>query len=1275
MKKTKLTLLCILLVMAITFASVFLVSCNDDSEEQPDPQKKDAVITADLIQEFVYDGNVHNVQATLNHDEAQLSYSPSQGYTDIGNYDITISAPATANYNAASMTVLLKIVSGSQEPVDSVMTRWQDLLTDVKDVYSVDSGNVKVNIKADANVTPTKGDVNKFNLDAVGNLDLTNNVNNKTNFHVLFKVNENQYGMYIQEGATYLKLNDDVFFLNNADIMSLIPKQSATAAALNDGDSSMIDAIIDLLPLALFSQKEDISNTDGVWTLSMDVTSIWNKVKLIVLPIVAKDVLSQENIEFLDEFFQTNHITLNLKLDFNTVNSAKANAEINISTYGSFKANVSAMEIANGAYDKVEGALTQSQIESAKSINAANAEIKGIISLANKNGETYEHLTWKLVADVDPFALAQAIKEASASDDTMSWLNNEKVRDMKVYFSLYHEHQAGDGAVCTDVMCPTRAGGMEDTTILDVAFDPQNFGDSKLYLAANLSRIFSQKSLAATLKNLNGLISSMAGDKLTGLMNENFFTSIDLTKTIVNSSEEEPGEPSDPDEDDSLDIKSLINPIFELLQTGIKLQNNAVTLDMEQTYALLDSILDLNSLININIENMIKINATNIKDALFKGILSPDDESETDKAFNYLTLGITSIEYGNAENFNCKDAITHDPIDTAKAREFGGSKPLALQNANAQTTGRVFNTKQTFDDYTAAQGIHATLEELNADVVGKLIEYTYTAMDGQTYTAYTQIIAYEGLDKTKLNTPQTIKAIVLPLDGKGGLFSDLLWSILHSLGSGGIIGNFLPSNITIPFRADVIDMQITLVEVESTEFHMQEELQSVYEITPYELDSTAKIDMSKHLGGTIDIVYTDGFSRTISASSANNLVDGKFLINDGNEYTITLSHYSMPDVKKDYKVKAQDPENPSLIINSNGGISVLTYGPTQGLELEVVVKASSSSTAKVIPESDYQITIGGKSLDEFNFDSDGAKRFDLISSSDDVKINFKKDVAKMTSATAYFHLKYSDGTTSAETKYSKYFTKVAQEANWEYMSGIKDLGANLNGKLIYNYWKDTDDEFADARTLSLLFEDGKYYMVDNAENPTVKVEVTLTAYDKNDKTKTNILVDGLIPFEKLQELSYDSTKKTSKTPSININAAFTVEEIAVSKEKTSQSLTAAYNLTYVSFVSSIQSEKTFDDLIKFVVLTQNGESHDMRLAYKNGKYVFSDMFEGTKLDDIEVEVSANIAKSSSVLGDAITLTNGALSADQIGNKVTLSVKFTYDGREYSAAVISNKTVA
>ncbi len=72
-------------------------------------RKADAVITADAEQKHTADGTVKNVIASLNHSETELTYSPQQGYTEAGAYEITISAPETQNYKAASTTVNLVI--------------------------------------------------------------------------------------------------------------------------------------------------------------------------------------------------------------------------------------------------------------------------------------------------------------------------------------------------------------------------------------------------------------------------------------------------------------------------------------------------------------------------------------------------------------------------------------------------------------------------------------------------------------------------------------------------------------------------------------------------------------------------------------------------------------------------------------------------------------------------------------------------------------------------------------------------------------------------------------------------------------------------------------------------------------------------------------------------------------------------------------------------------------------------------------------------------------
>ena len=121
--------------------------------------------------------------------------------------------------------------------------------------------------------------------------------------------------------------------------------------------------------------------------------------------------------------------------------------------------------------------------------------------------------------------------------------------------------------------------------------------------------------------------------------------------------------------------------------------------------------------------------------------------------------------------------------------------------------------------------------------------------------------------------------------------------------------------------------------------------------------------------------------------------------------------------------------------------------------------------------------------------------------------------------------------------------------------------ANLDGKLTYYYWNADDDKYADARTLVLTFIDGKYYMVDSVENPTVKIQATVTASKKGDSTKTNILSDDYtIAWDVLKAMSYDSAKKGTQVPSIDVTVKFTLNEEEKSISKTNVSLSAA-NLT------------------------------------------------------------------------------------------------------------------
>jgi len=71
--------------------------------------KAEAIITADATQIFTYDGTPKNVTASLNHSETELSYSPQEGFTEPGTYEITVASAETENYLAASEEVSMVI--------------------------------------------------------------------------------------------------------------------------------------------------------------------------------------------------------------------------------------------------------------------------------------------------------------------------------------------------------------------------------------------------------------------------------------------------------------------------------------------------------------------------------------------------------------------------------------------------------------------------------------------------------------------------------------------------------------------------------------------------------------------------------------------------------------------------------------------------------------------------------------------------------------------------------------------------------------------------------------------------------------------------------------------------------------------------------------------------------------------------------------------------------------------------------------------------------------
>src|SRR5690606_37650955 len=74
-------------------------------------------ITAEEDQVYVYDGTPKNLIASVNHDEAIISYSPDSSFVEAGEYQVQIHSPQTMNYLESNKEVTITIHKAIQEGI------------------------------------------------------------------------------------------------------------------------------------------------------------------------------------------------------------------------------------------------------------------------------------------------------------------------------------------------------------------------------------------------------------------------------------------------------------------------------------------------------------------------------------------------------------------------------------------------------------------------------------------------------------------------------------------------------------------------------------------------------------------------------------------------------------------------------------------------------------------------------------------------------------------------------------------------------------------------------------------------------------------------------------------------------------------------------------------------------------------------------------------------------------------------------------------------------
>ena len=191
-----------------------------------------------------------------------------------------------------------------------------------------------------------------------------------------------------------------------------------------------------------------------------------------------------------------------------------------------------------------------------------------------------------------------------------------------------------------------------------------------------MSRIVSETSLKKTVAeaaSVSEIIAGIALNLLGGPANiasQNFMTSIDLGLLIDGFAGDGSDEPSAPEDPFEFDINTMLDPILSIITKCLSVGDSGITLNLNETYALLNSAFDLDQYLNINLAELTGMSAlssfknittSTVAKSIFDGLLSPDKVSDEKNLFGSMRIGVNSVELGTASDFNCAEAIMNLP--------------------------------------------------------------------------------------------------------------------------------------------------------------------------------------------------------------------------------------------------------------------------------------------------------------------------------------------------------------------------------------------------------------------------------------------------------------------------------------------------------------------------------------------------------------------------------------------------------------------------------------
>lgn len=1091
--------------------------------------------------------------------------------------------------------------------------------------------SIKLDIDADLKLEKEK---KNFDLIAKGTIDFT--TMNKDNNEFVFKIQESGsssvkdiFNVYYQDNKMYLKSGENVFAIRNASMLALMglitgKTPSTSGQALDESAEDIVKMIGDML----FDTKDLKSKKKNkVWTLNIDTVKVWNNIINGDMGTLIKGVIDGLNLniagatintEYLTKLINDNPMTVKIDIDLRTKNAPTILVEANNEKLGKINVNLNKMVVDKGsiALDAADK-LDKTNIDKATVINLANVDIAGTFGLYKdvlaEDGKTvtgvkkYMTYNWSIEANIDPFAIIKAGQDyqRDPNKNAYKFWESEALKGSKLYIQVYHKHNENE---CGDFCVSKR--DQDITNVIDIAFDPANFGNGNIYVNINTDAVISDSALNSILNMFN--IPSLASGFIKSALSENELLVIDPSviaepySTNYDSALNLPAVPGSDAPSAQAEISfdsilAIVTEVIPFLTGGLKMNENAnavvdVNASMSDLYTMLEAVGLGDVVANAG------LSFDQVKDIVDLLLSAGNDK------LSEINISIDKLKFGNTEldNLNAYDKMFNDPVTGEKRVWASNKKPLDPLRLNEIVWDSNIGT-------TYAPGDNFSIYEMPM-LIGKKIGYSYYTVGEEEIIdeskSVAQIVGWKGLDEDLFGVEQEIKLVVTPIDGSG-----LLGNVIDLLTMSLVVN--MAGEVNLPLPCYEVPFKITLTEVKDIQLKANTVPDKTYYI---QTNSTKVTNLTK---GKATITYSNNATKTIDVKANTNLyqegveyymtsvgdfyvefsLGGRSLRYDFTMATpdkIEMHNFGTKDApikvglgqktsvytKVIYNGKADNMTLPSF----NGGKLTVTYYE-RNAEGEIVMDGKTPKIAKqydVYTESYFFDSVIAKAVGE---DKDGNKVFNKAG-----KVNYVATWRGIKLEKAYIEV--VDG-------YVMPYVHAEIDRN-----GVMTITSTAKKDYSVSY----DLSIVVASTLNAV----------NADNYTLLKGGEVIADNKlslNIKADEWVEADGLYKYTVSGNIAFGTISGKVPSGTYYIMMVPTVSD-GIAQENISllsKSHIGNGNIAKITFPSSkkFTNKTTFDGLFKMTYFTSDTESIELSFKFIDGKYYFVN-------DDNSIKIEAKL---------------------------------------------------